>query len=74
MFKAVGRNENRVVGRVVGAVRSGLPRDVEPSFSTRCTQAGRHVCVTIEPVVDSAEQVLDLYARLRELEGLVMLF
>lgn len=73
VFKAIGSSEHNFIGRVVAAVRSELHESIEPPFSFRKTAAGRHVCVTIEPPVEHAGQVLDIYRSLQQLEGLVML-
>lgn len=72
-FKVIGLAEENFVGRVVQSVRGELPGDNEPPFSSRRTAAGRHVSVTIEPTLDDASQVLDIYRSLSELEGLVLL-
>lgn len=72
-FKAIGAADDHFVGRVVAAVRCQLGEEIEPSFSTRSTSGGRHVCVTIEPSVADADEVLLIYANLREVEGLVLL-
>ena len=72
-FKAIGAADDHFIGRVVAAVRRELGEEIEPSFSTRSTSGGRHVCVTIEPPVEDAEVVLTIYASLREVEGLVLL-
>ena len=72
-FKVIGNASDHFVGRVLAAFRLELPDGSEPSFSTRTTSGGRHVCVTVEPVMQSATDVIAVYARLRDLEGLVML-
>lgn len=72
-FKAIGRTEGNFVGRVLVAVRHELREDAEPPFMQRKTSGGRHVCVTIEPTVGTAAQVIDIYRNLQKLEGLVML-
>jgi uncharacterized protein len=72
-FKAIGSVDDHFVGRVMAAVRCELGEGIEPSFSTRNTSGGRHVCVTIEPTVADADEVLEIYARLRQVEGLVLL-
>jgi putative lipoic acid-binding regulatory protein len=74
IFKVIGRVENGFIARVVAAVREGLNGTEDPPFSVRQTAGGRHVAVTLEPVVQTAEQVLLLYRRLRLTAGLVMLF
>ena len=72
-FKAIGLAENHFVGRVLAAVRECLPEAAEPPFSSRATSNGKHVSVTIEPEVESAERVIEIYRSLRAVEGLVML-
>ena len=73
-FKVIGANDASFQGRVVAAVRGELPGDREPAISVRKTASGRHVSVTIEPLVDDAEQVLAIYRQLYHLDGLVMVW
>lgn len=73
MIKVIGTTDNDFVGRTVEAVRQGLQASIDPPYRTRETAGGRHVAVTFEPVVKSAEQVLAVYGRIRELQGLVLL-
>lgn len=73
MFKVIGLTEGNFVGRVLQTVRSQLPEDAEPSFSTRRTAGGRHVSVTIEPMLNSADDVLAIYRELSDLQGLVLM-
>ncbi|MEZ5942714.1 MAG: DUF493 domain-containing protein [Planctomycetaceae bacterium] len=72
-FKVIGSADSQFTGRVVSAVRSHLAEDAEPAFSTRKSSRGNHMCVTIEPVVESADMVLDMYVTLRGVDGVVML-
>jgi len=73
LFKAIGRTEDEFAVRVVAAVREALSHDFDPPHELRHTSGGRHVAVSVEPWVESSEQVLVIYARIRELPGLVML-
>jgi len=73
-FKVIGRVENGFVARVVAAVRDELAASVDPPFRCRETAGGRHVAVTLEPCVQTSQEVLAVYRRLRLLTGLVMLF
>jgi putative lipoic acid-binding regulatory protein len=73
MFKVIGLTDENFVGRVLHAVRSQLAEDAEPPFSTRKTAGGRHVSVTIEPTLDSADHVLAIYRELSDLDGLVLM-
>lgn len=72
-FKVIGTADDHFVGRVLMAVKSQLDESAEPSFSTRSTPARRHMSVTVEPEVQNAEHVLQIYQELRGVQGLVML-
>jgi putative lipoic acid-binding regulatory protein len=74
MFKVIGRVENGFAARVVAAVREELSEPADPPFRVRDAVGGRHVSVTLEPTLQTAEQVLAVYRRLRTLAGLVMLW
>ncbi len=73
MVKVIGRTDGEFVARVVETVRLCQELDASPAFSTRETPNGRHVAVTLLPQVASAEEVLVLYQRIREIDGVVML-
>lgn len=74
MFKVVGRSADQFTARVLAAVRSQLGDDNEPAFSIRKTANGVHTCVTVEPEVPSAAAVVEIYAHLRGVDGVMMLF
>jgi putative lipoic acid-binding regulatory protein len=74
MFKVIGRPENGFVARAVAAVRDALEEPIDPPFKVRETPAGRHVSVTVTPIVQRAEQVLAVYRRVRTMAGLVMVW
>jgi putative lipoic acid-binding regulatory protein len=73
VFKAVGRADGDFIPSVVAAVRQALGHDFDSPFETRETPGGRHVAVTVTPIVHSADEVLAVYLRIRDLPGLVML-
>ena len=73
-FKAIGRPEGGFVARIVAAIRDELENEVDPPFSVRETAAGRHVAVTVEPHVQNAWEVLAVYQRLGEVEGVMFVF
>jgi putative lipoic acid-binding regulatory protein len=73
MFKVIGRPDNGFVARVVAVVREELAIEIDPPYTFRQTAAGRHVSVTVEPHIQTVDQVLAVYRRLRLTEGLVML-
>lgn len=73
-FKAIGLEQEAFVARIVAAVRDELAAEIDPPFTLRRTAGGRHVAVTLEPVVRDARQVLAVYERLRTVTGLKMMF
>lgn len=74
MFKVIGKGDNGFIARAVALVREELHQEEDPPYSVRAPRSGRHVAVTLEPLVRDAEQVLSVYHRLVELEGLVLLW
>lgn len=73
VFKAIGRTNDDFVERVVAIVRATLEQDFDAPYELRETTGGRHVAVTIEPWVESSQQVIDVFAAIRNIDGLVML-
>ncbi|MBS0206071.1 MAG: DUF493 domain-containing protein [Planctomycetes bacterium] len=73
VFKAVGRAEGDFTAVVVASVREALGQEFDPPYETRETPAGRHIAVTITPWVETCDEVLLVYTRIREVPGLVML-
>jgi putative lipoic acid-binding regulatory protein len=73
-FKAIGRPDGGFVARIVAAIREELENDVDPPYRVRETAAGRHVAVTIEPQVQSAWDVLAVYQRLGQVDGVMFVF
>jgi putative lipoic acid-binding regulatory protein len=72
MVKVIGLAEEGFASRVVARIRECQQLAVDPSFRTRVTPNGRHVSVTVEPEVQSAEEILEIYACVREIRGVVM--
>lgn len=73
IIKVIGAAEPTFVARIIAAVRDELKANVDPRASAFYTASGRHVSITLEPIVKSAEQVLDLYRRIRDTQGVMLL-
>lgn len=73
MFKVIGKVENGFVARVVAAVRDELAEDIDPPYRLRQAEGGRHISITLEPRVQTAQQVLNVYRRLKDMVGLVLM-
>ena len=74
VFKAIGVLENDFADRIVAIIRNELKHDFDSPVSLRETSGGRHIAVTVEPWIETPEQVLAIYDRLKSETGLVMLF
>lgn len=72
-FKVIGEARDDFASRVVAVAVRELGSEHAVSYRERRTSAGRHVSVSLELNVQSAEQVLSIYASLIKLEGLVLL-
>ena len=73
-IKAIGRAEDDFESRVLAAACSHLAAPSDLDYSVRSTPGGRHVAVTLDLSVQTAEQVRAIYAEIREIEGLTLLF
>ncbi|CAN5665093.1 hypothetical protein BH23PLA1_BH23PLA1_12460 [soil metagenome] len=72
-IRAIGAASNDFAGRVVAAVEAEVATPSELDHSTRFTPNRRHVSVTIDVTVQSANQVRAIYARIQTVEGLTLL-
>lgn len=59
---------------MVETVVSQLPARSDLDYSVRTTPGGRHIALTLDISVQTAEQVRAIYAEVREIEGLTLLF
>ncbi len=73
VFKAIGRVDGGFAARVVAGVREELRQEIDPPHRFCQTASGRHISVTLEPVVETAEQVLAVYRRIASMAGLIVL-
>jgi putative lipoic acid-binding regulatory protein len=73
-FKVIGKVDNGFSARVIAAIREALHAEADPPFRVREAAGGRHISVTVEPLVQTAEQVLAVYRRIALIAGLVLVF
>jgi putative lipoic acid-binding regulatory protein len=73
VFKIIGLNENNFLDRVLRAAQLELGSLQIPTHTSRVAEGGRHISVTLELIAEDAEQVLSLYKKFKELDGLVIL-
>lgn len=72
-IKVIGSSDNEFAERVIAAAVSQLSAPDEVAHSIRNTSGGRHLAITLDLNVVSAEQVLAIYGKLRQVEGLTLL-
>src|SRR5579864_5087957 len=68
-IKAIGRADDDFESRVIEAVCSNLAARSDLDYSVRTTPGGRHVAVTLDITVQTAEQVRAIYADIHEVKG-----
>jgi putative lipoic acid-binding regulatory protein len=72
-IKVIGNVSDDFESRVLEVVRAEVTPSTEVEYSIRSTPGGRHVSLTLDLTVESAEQVRSIYGRIRQIKGLVML-
>ena len=70
-IKVIGVAADNFTTRVVEVVEEALRAEGVP-HRTRETPNGKHTSITLEPTIQTAEQVLLLYERIKSIEGVVM--
>jgi uncharacterized protein len=73
-IKAIGSADDDFESRIVEAVCAHLPARSDLDYSVRSTPGGRHIAITLDMNVQTAEQVRAIYAELQEVKGLTHLF
>ena len=72
-FKVIGSADDNFLARVIGSVRDELRLKEDPPFRLKSTKNGQHVSITLEPIMENAQQVLAVYSRISQTSGLIML-
>lgn len=68
-IKVIGSIDGDFGDRVTTAIREGLVIPSEINVKIRTTPDGRHVSLTLDINVQSAAEVIALYAKIRQVEG-----
>jgi putative lipoic acid-binding regulatory protein len=75
MFKVITYASDEAAAEIARAADSVLGYGHEAlNLTTRPSKKGSYVSVSIEPRVESPRQVLDVYAALRKLDGIITIF
>ena len=73
-IKAIGAADDDFAARVVEAAAQELASPGEIDHVVRSTPNGKHVSLTLDITVQTPDQVRAIYARLREVRGVTLLF
>ena len=72
-LKVIGTVSDDFIDRVLSAVKDDDDlADRQIPLTTRSTPNGKHISITMEPTLHSAEQALAIYDRIKMVEGVVM--
>jgi putative lipoic acid-binding regulatory protein len=69
VIKVIGSNTAEFVTSVIQASVNVLGTEAQPGVDTRESSGGNHISVTLTVRVASAEQVIDVYTILNDVEG-----
>ena len=72
-FKVIGLWEDKFVSAVKKAAVGVLEKAEDCKLSTRPSSKGRYVSISLDTIMRDSAQVLDMYAALRRVEGVVVL-
>ncbi len=72
-IKVIGSADDDFVERVLAAVVSELLAESSIDHKVRSTPGGRHVAITLQVHVQSAQQVRNIYKSVNEVRGLAYL-
>lgn len=73
VFKVIGNPKDQFAERIRQAVDSLMPANHGATFAVRPSSKGRHISVSVDVIVASAETVQRLYEQFLKLDGLEML-
>ena len=71
--KVIGSADDDFVDRVLAAVHGKIASPTHLEHTIRATPGGRHVAVTMVIQVETAQQVREIYAAVKDLKGLAYL-
>ena len=73
-IKAIGMSDDNFEARVIETVRSELAEPSDLTHVVKSTPGGRHISLTMDVLVQNADQVRAIYAKLKDLQGVTLLF
>lgn len=72
-IKAIGSIDDDFEARIIAAARSETESESDVAFTVRATPGGRHIAITLEVKVETADQVRRIYAKIHQEKGIAYL-
>lgn len=72
LIKVIGASSDDFIERVVAAVIALDILETDISYTSRQTAGGRHTSVSLTLIAQSSQQVMDIFAAIRQVHGVVM--
>lgn len=72
-FKIIASNDEPTVKKVIEVMQTTLGLPATPHYSSRVSESGKHVSLTIEPTLQRAQEVHSVYEALLKTPGVLLL-
>ena len=72
-FKIIAENEATIIERVVDQMKQICPRLKDVPYTSRLTENKKYLSITIDIVVESAQEIHTLYNSLLKVSGIVLM-
>lgn len=72
LIKVIGASSDNFIQRVIAAVIALDILETDVTYTSRHTSGGRHTSVSLTLIAQSSQQVMDIFAAIRQVHGVVM--
>lgn len=72
-FKIIALNNEETLKNILEVMKVKLNLPELPKYTSRVSEGGKHVSITLEPTLQKAQDVHDIYQALLETKGVLLL-
>lgn len=72
-FKIIASNDDETIKRILEVLKTQLGLSEEPKYSSRLSESGKHLSITVEPILQRAQDVHLIYEALLKTPGVLLL-
>ncbi|NBX68674.1 MAG: DUF493 domain-containing protein [Proteobacteria bacterium] len=72
-FKIIASNDQETVSKILEVIKTLLNLEELPKYSSRLSDSGKHVSLTVEPTLEKAQEVHTIYKALLKTPGVLLL-